>query len=131
MDSVTDIRRGLDICKENILRVCHMQGSSRYEPKNGGSWKAYWENKKFPKTFPTKPELCACCAKLTNPCDFVGAHIQEAMNSNKQYIYPLCKTCNDTYGESKEESPIFDVKRDNCVEFLLSEAKVVHPDKSE
>ena len=124
-----DIRRVIDLINGTLLRVEHMEGSSKYEPKDGGTWKDYWEKKKSPLTFPTKTTKCECCGEDTAPQDFVGAHIQEVNNKDKRYIYPLCATCNDTYGKGKEKSTTFDVKKEFCVRFLLSEAKIVHPDK--
>ena len=44
------------------------------------------------------------------------------MKKNKnQYICPLCNSCNDRYGEGKDDSPEFEVIKSYCVLFSLDE----------
>ncbi len=61
--------------------------------------------------------------------NFVGAHIEEAKNPTKQYIYPLCNICNSKYGEEKATSPVFLVKKDYCATFSLHESLVERLDE--
>lgn len=121
----TVIKKFVD--NQEIL-VEHWDGSARYEPKNGGTWKDYWE-KKTNRSFPSESTKCACCEELTEPSCFVGAHILEVANKRMKYIYPLCATCNDKYGKGKSESPQFSVKKGDCVRWLKSESKIVHPEE--
>lgn len=110
-----------DESSDELIKVKHMKDTAKYRPANDRSWKEYWERKSI-QNFPTADEICACCKKLTKPEDFVGAHIEEVENPKKQYIYPLCKYCNSKYGEGKDDSPIFEVKKSHCVPFSLDEA---------
>lgn len=128
-NGIKDMRKQLDnayniVTSKNVIKVKHMKNTAKYRPANGNSWKEYWERKSG-QNFPTADERCACCRKLTKPKDFVGAHIEEAEDPKKQYIYPLCKSCNDRYGEGKEVSGEFDVIKSRCVRFLKSETKIV------
>lgn len=102
-----------------IVKVRHWEGSSKYKPRDFSTWKEYWESKSGDK-FPRETMQCACCKGDTKPAKFVGAHVID--NHDMIYIYPLCKTCNDKYGEGKLKSPEFDVKMKKCVPFLIEEA---------
>jgi len=112
------------INKCEFVKVKHMKDTSKYKPKDGGTWKEYWEKKMSPKTFPKQAEKCACCKDTVEAEDFVGAHIQEVNYPYSKYIYPLCKNCNDRYGSNKEESPEFFVLKEYCVDFVKEEATV-------
>lgn len=103
-----------------IVKVRHWEGSSKYEPRDFSTWKEYWESKSGDK-FPCETMKCACCKKDTEPKNFVGSHVIDELH-NRKYIYPLCETCNDKYGEGKLKSPEFDVKMNKCVPFILEEA---------
>lgn len=127
-EEIKNIRKLLNILK-GVITVKHMENTSQYSPCKYNTWKEYWEAKMEPQKFPQRGEICHCCGKLTFPDDFVGAHIEEVNDTNKQYIYPLCKSCNDRYGKGKEESPKFEVKKSRCAVFSKSEAIVKRPDK--
>ena len=116
-----------EFLKQNTtISVKHMPDSSKYKPKSFSSWKEFWEAaKKGEMTFPTQKTKCECCGEVVNPGDFVGAHIVSVHNSREMYIYPLCNTCNSTYGEGKKESPVFEVHIDKCVVFKESDAIIV------
>ena len=120
---VKNIRKWINIIR-GVITVKHMENTTQYSPRNYKTWKEYWEGKSG-QHFPTSVGVCACCGKITIPKDFVGAHIEEVENHKKQYIYPLCNSCNDRYGEGKEESPEFDVIKSYCVPFLMSETDIV------
>ena len=106
---------------DELIEVRHMEDTAKYRPIAYDSWKEYWIAKSdYP--FPTSIEKCACCQEPTEPKDFVGAHIKEIKYPYNEYIYLLCKSCNDTYGKGKENSPIFKVKKSHCVPFSLDEA---------
>lgn len=112
--------------KSSTISVKHMPDSSKYKAKKFSSWKEFWEDaKKGEMTFPTHRTKCECCGEITNPEDFVGAHIVNVHNSREMYIYPLCNSCNSTYGEGKKESPTFDVHKDMCVVFKVSDADII------
>lgn len=119
------MRQALDNNFGETIMVRHMVGTSKYEPKDFQSWKEYWENKKYPFQFPQKSSDCPCCKNRRDKDEFVGAHIEEADNPQKQYIYPICNSCNDRYGEGKEPSPVFEVKKPFCAPFSISEIKPV------
>lgn len=123
-----EMRQMIDAMSEIKISLKHMEGSSQYEPKCFNSWKEYWEDKMSPMVFPSHTERCACCNQDTSPDDFVGSHIIDE-KTNNMYIYPLCKSCNDKYGKGKVASPSFFVMRAMCADFLLSEAKIVHPEE--
>lgn len=120
-----------EIINSSLVKVQHMEGTAVYQPKDGGTWKHYWETKMRDKSikFPQYKQECMCCGKETNPEDFVGAHIQEVADKSKQYIYPLCNVCNDTYGINKEPSPYFYVQKEYCVDFVSSEATIAHQEQ--
>lgn len=40
--------------KQEII-VEHMKGSAKYEPKNGGTWKEYWEKNQSESFLPREP----------------------------------------------------------------------------
>ena len=121
-----EMRKMIDAMGIDTISVKHMEDSSKYNPIGFKSWKDFWESKIPNAHFPSKLEKCACCNEDTQPKDFVGAHVVSIENSDKMYIYPLCKTCNDTYGKRKAKSPIFEVKKSLCADFSLSEAKIEH-----
>lgn len=120
------MRQSMDDNFGKTIKVRHMEGTSKYEPKDFHTWKEFWEEKNHIFQFPQKSTECPCCKIIKDKDDFVGAHIQEVDNPGNQYIYPLCNSCNDRYGEGKEPSPVFEVKKPFCVPFSLSEAKIVH-----
>lgn len=108
---------------KTYFKVKHLEGSSKYKPKDYDSWKSYWEGKSG-KSFPKEKKKCPCCGSIVPPEHFVGSHVVRIDDSSKKYICPVCDSCNDKYGKNKEESPVFEVKRSNCVEFLVSEAEI-------
>lgn len=125
-NEVKDMRKQLDnaynkLTSNNIIKVKHMKDTAKYRPAKDRSWKEYWERKSGLQ-FPTSVRKCACCGKLTIPKDFVGAHIEEVNDTNKQYIYPLCNSCNSRYREGNDKSPEFNVIKSYCVPFSLDEA---------
>lgn len=120
-----EMRKMLNSMSIETIMAKHMNESSKYKPIGFNSWKDFWESKVKNNLFPSSVEKCACCKKDTQPNEFVGAHIIQ-VDTDKMYIYPLCQTCNSTYGEDKEESPIFEVKKSLCADFSLSEARIVH-----
>ena len=131
--SESELRKLVTSVVRNVLKefvdnqsilVEHIIGSAKYEPKDGGTWKDYWE-KKSNRPFPSKRTKCACCGEMKEPEEFVGGHIMEVANHRMKYIHPICETCNDTYGEGKIESKQFLVKRADCVKWLKSESKIV------
>ena len=105
------------------IKVEHMKGSGVYEPKDGGTWKDYWE-KKSNRQFPSKRTKCACCGEMKEPEEFVGGHIVEVDNRRNKYIHPVCEGCNNKYGKGKLQSPQFKVKQGDCVKWLKSESKI-------
>lgn len=104
------------------LTVKHWEGSSKYLPKDGGTWKGFWLKKSNGGQFPVDETKCLSCGKPTKAKDFVGGHIFEVANPDKMYICPVCKSCNSTYGENKKPSPEFKVTIDDCVDFTLEDA---------
>ena len=123
-----EMRRMIDTMWVETISVRHMEGSSKYKPIGFDSWKSFWESKMPDHHFPSQTEKCACCKKDTHPDDFVGAHIV-CVDNKKMYIYPLCNSCNVKYGEGRELSPVFEVKKSMCAVFLLSEARIEHPEE--
>lgn len=132
--SESELRKMVSKAVRNVLNeyfdsqeilVEHMEGSGDYEPKDGGTWKDYWE-KKSSRQFPSKRTKCPCCGEMKEPEEFVGGHIMEVANRRMKYIHPICETCNDRYGKRKKESKQFLVKRAECVRWLKSESKIVH-----
>lgn len=116
---VKDIHEMLNRIR-GVITVKHMENTAEYTPRDYHTWKEYWEAKMEPQKFPQREERCACCLKFTKPEDFVGAHIEEVDDPEKQYIYPLCNSCNDRYGKGKDESPEFEVKLSRCAVFSKS-----------
>lgn len=109
------------------ILVKHMVGSADYEPKEGGTWKDYWEHKSN-KLFPSQRTKCVCCGEMKEPMDFVGGHVVEVHNRRNKYIHPVCEDCNKKYGKGKLKSPEFKVRQGDCVKWLMSESKKVHHD---
>lgn len=112
---------------QSKILVEHLQGSSKYVPKDGGTWKDFWEAK-LNKKFPSVSAECACCNRKVEPNHFVGSHIIYVKNG-KMYIYPLCDSCNSRYGKGKEKSPRFYVNKEDCAPWSVSESKNVHPEE--
>lgn len=127
-EGAKDVRKQINIM-EGVIIVKHMENTAEYTPRKYNTWKEYWEAKMKPQKFPQRRERCACCWNFTEPKDFVGAHIEEVGDSNKQYIYPLCNSCNDKYGKDKMKSGVFEVKKSRCAVFSISEAIVKRPDE--
>lgn len=109
--------------------VKHLNGSSKYVPKEVGTWKAFWLKNSNGRQFPEDDTKCLSCGKSKKATDFVGGHIFAVTDSDKMYICPVCESCNSTYGEGKEPSPEFIVTVDDCVDFTLEDA-VERPEKS-
>ena len=65
--------------------------------------------------FSTDVNICDCCNKET--VDFVGAHVVSIKDS-KTYIFPLCRTCNSTYGEGKEGNKTFFARKYLLLELI-------------
>jgi len=116
--------------KSKNIVVKHLEGSSKYQPKNGGTWKDFWLKNANERKFPIDETKCLSCGNPTKANDFVGGHIVEVANPNKMYICPVCRSCNSTYGEGKESSPEFQVTKNDCVDFTFSDAIERH-DESE
>ncbi len=69
-----------------MTEVKNIKGTVDNYPKNGYyTWKEFWEDKKGRK-FST----CSCC----NGRAEVGAHVIKVSYSNRWYIVPLCRSCN-------------------------------------
>lgn len=130
--SKSELRKLINTAVRNVLKeiidnqsilVEHMVDSAKYEPKDGGTWKDYWE-KKSNRQFPYKRTKCACCGEMKEPEEFVGGHIVEVDNRRNKYIHPICEDCNNKYGKGKLQSPQFTVKQGDCVKWLKSESKI-------
>jgi len=122
------VKRVLESIENETITVKHMEDSAKYKPRHCTSWKQYYENA-LGVRFPKNETKCACCGNPTKSKDFVGAHIVEVSNPKNKYIYPLCNTCNATYGKGKEKSPEFKVRKSQCVTFKISEARIEYPDE--
>ena len=119
--NVMDMDKFLKQSQSRSIKVKHMSNTSDLKPKNFDTWKEFWEDaKKGEMTFPKIKETCACCKKLTDPKDFVGAHVKDS--NDNMYIYPICNSCNSTYGKGKAPSPEFIVSKEKCVDFNFSDA---------
>lgn len=116
-----DIRQIMNLIDGVYIAVNHMEGTADLKPKNAASWKEFWENK-LSMGFPSEAEKCACCKKMAQPEDFVGAHIIE-VSSKKMFVYPLCRSCNSRYGKEKEDSPVFIVDKSRCADFSYDESE--------
>lgn len=80
--------------------VKNLKGTSdNILPKDVKSWTEFWEKKKGYK-------LPKCGVLGCNNSDTVGGHVKIVGLSAKQYIVPLCKTCNNVHNE--EEFEVFD-----------------------
>lgn len=103
MNEGTEMRKLIDKVNQcKIICVKHLSGSSKWEPKEFESWKDFWKSKKGEK-WPEGGSVCICCKQERET--FVGAHVID--EKGRKYIYPVCDSCNSTYGEGKEESPSF------------------------
>lgn len=80
------------------VKVKNKIGTSRNVPPNGfNSWLEYWEKKKG-KTA-TQCEVNGCGAR--NP---IGGHVYKAGEGGKEYILPICKTCNNKPDDEEFEA---------------------------
>lgn len=69
--------------------VKNLNGTSDNNPPAGYvSWREWWEVKKGRKFSTCSRSDCSKSAE-------VGAHVQKVGPSNKWYIVPLCKGCNN------------------------------------
>ncbi len=59
-------------------------------PKGYTSWLDFWEKKKGKNSFYCRKILCNQIAE-------VGGHVIIKNTTNKEYIVPICKSCNNTY----------------------------------
>ncbi|MBQ9435495.1 MAG: hypothetical protein IJU33_05140 [Bacteroidales bacterium] len=100
MNDVVEMRDNID--KFTRLKVKHLSGSSKWKPKEFESWKDFWLSNKT-EDWPKSGTICDCCREKKET--FVGGHVID--DKEKKYIYPVCDSCNSTYGEGKEESPSF------------------------
>lgn len=117
-----EMRRLIDIITK--IHVRHMDGSSEFKTIDSSPWKEFWSSKSG-KPLPNQKVKCPCCGEETDPADIVGAHVVECSNANKKYICLTCNICNDTYGEEKEPSKDFWVKKADCVVFDENAPEVV------
>lgn len=83
-----------------MIKVKNINGTSDNKPPKGySSWEEWWEEKKGRKF-----DTCSC-HDCTNNAE-VGAHVQKSsFYSNKWYIVPLCKACNN-----KAKDEVFEVR---------------------
>ena len=115
MNEATEMRKQIDKINQcKIVRVKHLSGSSKWKPKEFESWKDFWKSKKNEKEkWPEGKFVCDCCKQEREI--FVGAHVID--DKGKKYIYPVCDSCNTTYGEGKKVSPSFYAQKSFLVPF--------------
>ena len=71
-----------------LVDLKNVGGSSKHETTpSGQTWKEHWERAKR-VSFPSK---CVCC---NNGRAEVGGHVYVDGRGQKQYIVPMCRTCN-------------------------------------
>jgi len=69
--------------------VKNISGSSKYNPPSGyGSWKEYWEARKYRRF-----SYCACIT-CQNRAE-VGGHVKMVYGPNDWYIIPICSFHNN------------------------------------
>lgn len=68
--------------------------SNKIPPKGYGSWLAFWEDKTG-----IAPKFCKM-KDCTNDAE-VGGHVIKAGEGAKEYILPICKSCNNQ-GDTEE-----------------------------
>ena len=70
------------------MYVKNVNGSGRFAPRGYDSWLDYWKAQ-------TGENPYYCAADNCLGTDLVGAHVQKANSTDKNwYIVPLCKSCN-------------------------------------
>lgn len=106
----------------NIKVVKNMEGSSKYvKPRNFETWIEFWATKAN-KDIPECGSECGCCGKVQEK--FVGGHVI-AITDGSQYIYPICESCNSTYGEGKKNDHTFEGLKESLVPFNEDDAECV------
>jgi len=92
----------LDIIKR--VTVKNKIGTSKHPEKAGLNWKNFWLEHSTLKW----PQKCQCCEK--NNAE-VGGHVFIAGETAKEYIVPMCSSCN-----GKPGAEFKNVDRDYLVE---------------
>ena len=90
--------------------IAHHQRNTSGEKSPNGDWESYWEENHYSHHFPLEPHKCPSC--LEHQSTFVGSHI---LVSEKAYIAPICKHCNDTYKGGKADEHYFYVRTKDMV----------------
>jgi len=79
-----------------LIDVKNKKGTANKAPPAGyGSWLDFWERKKGTKA--TKCEVFLC-----NGSPDLGGHVIRAGEGSKEYILPMCDSCNN-----KPENEVF------------------------
>lgn len=88
----------------SFIKVKNKKGTSGNTPPNGcASWLDFWERRKGSKA--TKCEVLSCNGKPD-----VGGHVIKSGQGPKEYILPLCYSCNN-----KPETEEFQAWEDDLV----------------
>ena len=70
------------------IKVRNKKGTSSKTPPSGySSWLEYWEHKKGEKAR-------GCKARGCNGSADVGGHVIKSGHGGKEYILPICNSCN-------------------------------------
>lgn len=98
----------------NMVVVRHAVKTTEDEPKEGGSWISYWK-----AHIPYQPpKFCPCCKQpFTSDNPVVGGHVNRVFEQNfvkREYIVPVCDTCNKRYKGTKASKIFFVPKAYLC-----------------
>ena len=115
------------IGSDNYTRLCgkikvhHMGGSSHFKPKGKSTWMEYWKDKWSEVQPYTVP--CDSCNVGKPESEFVIGHIKD--ENGNEYLYPVCKECNDRYKNGQEADHYFFARKSIIKNFDRNDAETV------
>lgn len=71
------------------MKVKNLNGTGEKIPSGCSSWLEFWEEKTEKKAITCSNEACKGLAE-------VGGHVKYVGGTNKEYIVPICHSCNNT-----------------------------------